>query len=53
MLNLKQNARTNVGLFELSPFSKFDLKGEKAHEELQVMYSQYSKQPEKINIHKC
>ena len=31
------NARTNIGLFELSPFSKFDLKGEKVHEELQIL----------------
>ena len=32
-----KNARSNVGLFELSPFSKFDLKGEKVHEELQIL----------------
>ena len=32
-----KNARTNVGLFELSPFSKFDLKGEKVHQELQML----------------
>ena len=29
------NARRNVGLFDFSTFSKFDLKGEKAHSELQ------------------
>ena len=32
-----KNARTNVGLFELSPFSKFDLIGEKVHQELQML----------------
>ncbi len=30
-----KNARENVGLFELSPFSKFDLEGQNVHEELQ------------------
>ena len=30
-----KNTITNVGLFELTPFSKFDLKGEKSHDELQ------------------
>ena len=30
-----KNTTANVGLFELTPFSKFDLKGEKIHEELQ------------------
>ena len=29
------NARKNVGLFDFSTFSKFDLKGEKTHQELQ------------------
>ena len=29
------NTVKNVGLFDLTPFSKFDLKSEKAHEELQ------------------
>ncbi len=29
------NARENVGLFDFSTFSKFDLKGEKTHENLQ------------------
>ena len=29
------NARRNVGLFDFSTFSKFDLKGEKAHSDLQ------------------
>jgi len=29
------NARKNVGLFDLTAFSKYDLKGEKAHSELQ------------------
>ncbi len=29
------NTVRNVGLFDLSPFSKFDLKSDKAHEELQ------------------
>ena len=32
-----KNTTTNVGLFELSPFSKFDLKGEKIHDELQKL----------------
>ena len=32
-----KNTRENVGLFELSPFSKFDIKGVKAHEELQTI----------------
>ncbi len=30
-----KNARQNVGLFDLTAFSKYDLKGEKAHTELQ------------------
>jgi 4-methylaminobutanoate oxidase (formaldehyde-forming) len=30
-----KNTRENVGLFELSPFSKFDLEGKNVHEELQ------------------
>jgi len=30
-----KNARENVGLFDLTAFSKYDLKGEKAHNELQ------------------
>jgi len=30
-----KNARKNVGLFDLTAFSKYDLKGEKAHSELQ------------------
>ena len=30
-----KNTMKNVGLFELTPFSKFDLKGEKTHSELQ------------------
>ncbi len=30
-----KNTIQNVGLFELSPFSKYEIKGEKAHEELQ------------------
>ena len=29
------NTRKNVGLFDLTPFSKFELKGSKAHDELQ------------------
>ncbi len=29
------NTKKNVGLFELSPFSKFELKGKSSHEELQ------------------
>ena len=29
------NARKNVGLFDFSTFSKFDLKGEKTHSDLQ------------------
>jgi len=31
------NARKNVGLFDFSTFSKFDLKGEKTHQELQKL----------------
>ena len=30
-----KNTRKNVGLFELTPFSKFEIKGENAHSELQ------------------
>jgi glycine cleavage system aminomethyltransferase T/glycine/D-amino acid oxidase-like deaminating enzyme len=30
-----KNTRDNVGLFDLTPFSKFELKSDKAHEELQ------------------
>ena len=30
-----KNTVENVGLFELSPFSKYEIKGEKAYEELQ------------------
>jgi glycine cleavage system aminomethyltransferase T/glycine/D-amino acid oxidase-like deaminating enzyme len=30
-----KNTMENVGLFELSPFSKYEIKGEKSHEELQ------------------
>jgi len=30
-----KNTRNNVGLFELTPFSKFELKGKKIHSELQ------------------
>ncbi|WP_440680631.1 GcvT family protein [Candidatus Pelagibacter sp. HIMB1623] len=30
-----KNTTENVGLFELSPFSKYEMKGEKAYEELQ------------------
>ncbi|MDC0179320.1 FAD-dependent oxidoreductase [Candidatus Pelagibacter sp.] len=30
-----KNTIKNVGLFELSPFSKYEIKGEKAHKELQ------------------
>tara|TARA_B110000444_G_scaffold243142_1_gene261169 strand:+ start:34 stop:1290 length:1257 start_codon:yes stop_codon:yes gene_type:complete len=30
-----KNTTTNVGLYELSPFSKFEIKGELAHSELQ------------------
>ena len=30
-----KNARSNVGLFDLTAFSKYDLKGEKVHNELQ------------------
>ena len=29
------NTTNNVGLFDLTPFSKFEIKSEKAHEELQ------------------
>ena len=30
-----RNTRKNIGLFDLTPFSKFELKGSKAHSELQ------------------
>ena len=30
-----KNARENIGLFELTPFAKYDLKGETVHEKLQ------------------
>jgi glycine cleavage system aminomethyltransferase T/glycine/D-amino acid oxidase-like deaminating enzyme len=30
-----KNTTENVGLFELTPFSKYEIRGEKAHEELQ------------------
>ena len=30
-----KNARENIGLFELTPFAKYDLEGEKVYEELQ------------------
>ena len=30
-----KNTRANVGLFDLTPFSKYELKGETAHDELQ------------------
>jgi glycine cleavage system aminomethyltransferase T/glycine/D-amino acid oxidase-like deaminating enzyme len=30
-----KNTTENVGLFELTPFSKYEIKGEKAHDELQ------------------
>jgi len=30
-----KNARENIGLFELTPFSKYDLEGKNVHEELQ------------------
>jgi len=30
-----KNTRENIGLFELTPFAKYDLKGETVHEELQ------------------
>ena len=33
--NETKNTKKNVGLFELSPFSKFDLRGEKSFEDLQ------------------
>ena len=32
-----KNTIENVGLFELSPFSKFEIKGKKAHKELQKL----------------
>ena len=43
------NTRKNVGLFELSPFSKFELKGEKVHQELQrLCTANISNEPGKI-----
>ena len=36
------NTINNVGLFDLTPFSKFEIKSDKAHEELQKnLYSKY------------
>ena len=32
-----KNTVTNVGLYELSPFSKYEIKGEAAHSELQII----------------
>ena len=32
-----KNTVKNLGLFELSPFSKYEIKGEKAHKELQIL----------------
>ena len=32
-----KNTTKNIGLFDLTPFSKFELKGENAHEELQKL----------------
>ncbi|MDA7751703.1 FAD-dependent oxidoreductase [Candidatus Pelagibacter sp.] len=34
-----KNTITNVGLYELSPFSKYEIKGEQAHSELQKICS--------------
>ena len=43
------NTRKNVGLFELSPFSKFELTGERVHQELQrLCTANISNEPGKI-----
>ena len=34
-----KNCRQNIGVFDLTPFSKFEIKGEKAHEELQKIFT--------------
>ena len=34
-----KNCRQNVGVFDLTPFSKFEIKGENAHEELQKIFT--------------
>ena len=34
-----KNCRKNVGIFDLTPFSKFELKNESAHEELQKIFT--------------
>ena len=34
-----KNCRKNVGLFDLTPFSKFELKGENAHQDLQKIFT--------------
>ena len=34
-----KNCRKNVGIFDLTPFSKFELKGELAHQDLQKIFT--------------
>ena len=34
-----KNCKENVGIFDLSPFSKFEIKGESAHAELQKIFT--------------
>ena len=49
-----KNTRENVGLFELSPFAKYELKGETVHDELQkICTANIKKDFENALIHKC
>ena len=49
-----KNTRENVGLFELTPFSKYELNGETAHDELQKYVQQILKMNlENVLILKC
>ena len=46
-----KNTRKNVGLFELTPFSKFDVAGENVHEELQKLCTANIKDVEGISTY--
>ena len=49
-----KNTVENVGLYELTPFSKFELKGDKVYEELQKFVLQILKMKlEDVPILKC
>ena len=50
-----KNARKNVGLFDLTAFSKYDLKGKKTHSELQKICTANVKDEnwKKLLILKC